>query len=125
MESSPENGYSNLVFASDLQSGQKPQPASGRPPHDIPMATQPYSAYGNQSSKNPYASSQPSRNPYDSQDRYDGYRRPLDHPAGQNGIVRTSNSGYQQASLSTPSYSAPDYNSSRPPFPRAQVGRQY
>ncbi|XP_064206331.1 uncharacterized protein zgc:158432 [Anguilla rostrata] len=124
-ESSPMDDYSNLVFASDLQNGQKPQPAS-RSPHDsIPMASQPYSAYRNPSYRNPYASSQPSRNPYSSLDRYDGYKNPIEPPGLQNSIARGNQSGYQQAGPPTPLYSSPDYDSSRPQFPRVQMGRQY
>ncbi|KAG5843483.1 hypothetical protein ANANG_G00151410 [Anguilla anguilla] len=123
-ESSPMDDYSNLVFASDLQNGQKPQPAS-RSPHDsIPMASQPYSAYRNPSYRNPYASSQPSRNPYSSLDRYDGYKNPIEPPGLQNSVARGNQSGYQQAGPPTPLYSSPDYDSSRPQFPRVQIGRQ-
>ncbi|KAJ8405754.1 hypothetical protein AAFF_G00311910 [Aldrovandia affinis] len=88
----PTNIYSNPVFASDMQGGQMPQPASAMPSQDrIPMATRQSNPYNyvtgqppmNQSYNNP----QPSRNPYDSADRYEDYRRPTDPPAAQNGMA--------------------------------------
>ncbi|KAJ8266436.1 hypothetical protein GJAV_G00130390 [Gymnothorax javanicus] len=123
-ESSPEYGYANMVFASDIQNGRKPQPVRASPSHDnIPMAgPRADSSYWDNSHKNSHASAQPSRNPYNSPERYGGYRNPY---AEENSTARGSQPGYQDTNPYMPTFSAPDYGGSKSQFPRAQVGRQY
>ncbi|KAL4659656.1 hypothetical protein GN956_G938 [Arapaima gigas] len=114
--------YTNPVFASDFGNSRK---SLGQTQEQISLnvPSQAHSYYSSQPSgtsqayNNPY--SKASKNPYDNEieppAKFDGYRR-----STQNSIT----GGFQRASLSTSMYAAPDY-STRPQFPRAQIGRQY
>ncbi|XP_036379673.1 protein transport protein sec31-like [Megalops cyprinoides] len=135
-ESRPSSpiAYQNPMFTSDMQGGPRLPPASARQSQEtFPMATQPSKPQRyvpgqpsrNNASYNPYAEPQPTRNPYEPQNRYDDYRRPTDSPNMTNGMTRGGMSGFSQPSLAAPPYGTPDYNSSRPLFPRAQVTRPY